>query len=123
MKTYLSVFPKDYEITNHWPRGRCKGCSQILKDYFSRGPKILFGQKTTREEIPWHVAIYELDNSLKCGGTLISATKILSAAHCFGESPEIGGKLISGYRYRYKAIAGNSKAGFQIGIVTSVSTQ
>ena len=118
MKTHVSAFPNDYVITNHNKRGRCKACSQILKNYSSdtngtsRINRILFGEKTTREEIPWHVGIHNFDNSLQCGGTLISATKILSAAHCFGQFPQIGEYLTSGYEYRYKAIVGNTKVDF-----------
>ena len=115
LKTNLSAFPNDYEITNHNKRGRCKDCYQILKNYSSdTSGKILFGEKTTREEIPWHVGIHNFDNSLQCGGTLISPSKILSAAHCFGQFPEIGDCLTSGYEYRYKAIVGNTKVDFQI---------
>ena len=84
-------------------------------------PYILYGEKTKRKEIPWHVGIYDSDNAYFCGGTLISASKILSAAHCFGENPEIGGTLIKRYiggkpikeyTFYYKAVVGSTKADF-----------
>ena len=114
----LSVLPRDYDITMHTSRGRCINCLQLLKKkniLTDRSGKIIFGDKTKREEIPWHVSIHYHDNSFRgCGGTLISPSKILSAAHCFGKNPEITTELFSGRTYTYNAIVGNTKVDFQI---------
>ena len=116
MKINLSVHPKDYEVTNHYKKGRCIGCPDFLDRYHSDSSgKILFGNKTRREEIPWHVSIHNSRNIFNgCGGTLISPSKILSAAHCFGKNPEISGQLTSGFAYKYHAIVGTTKVDFQI---------
>ena len=115
-KSILSVHPKDYEVTNHFKKGRCISCSDSLDRFHSDSSgKILFGDKTKREEIPWHVSIHYHDNSFRgCGGTLISPSKILSAAHCFGKNPQITTELLSGRTYTYNAIVGNTKVDFQI---------
>ena len=116
LKIKLSVHPKDYEVTNHYRKGRCIGCPDFLDRYHSDSSgKILFGNKTRREEIPWHVSIHNSRNIFHgCGGTLISPSKILSAAHCFGKNPETSGELMSGPTYKYNAIVGNTKVDFQI---------
>lgn len=115
LKINLSVHPKDYEVTNHYKKGRCIGCPDFLDRYHSDSSgKILFGNKTRREEIPWHVSIHVRNIFHGCGGTLISPSKILSAAHCFGKNPEITGQLTSGFAYKYHAIVGNTKVDFQI---------
>ena len=116
LKLNLSVHPKGYEVTNHYKKGYCIGCSGFLDRFHSNSSgKILFGDKTEREEIPWHVSIHDSRNIFNgCGGTLISPSKILSAAHCFGKNPEIWGQLSTGPEYKYKAIVGNTKVGFQI---------
>ena len=116
LKINLSVHPNDYEVTNHYKKGRCIGCSDYLDRFHSDSSgKILFGNKTKREEIPWHVSIHDSRNVFHgCGGTLISSSKILSAAHCFGKNPDIMGQLSTGLEYKYKAIVGNTKVDFQI---------
>ena len=112
----LSVLPREYEITKHTSRGRCINCLQLLKKRnipTDRSGKIIFGDKTKREEIPWHVGITTNLNSLFCGGTLISSSKILTAAHCFQGSSETRGELFQGDGYYWKAVVGNTKACFQ----------
>lgn len=47
---------------------------------------IIDGHPTEIGKVPWHTAIYENKNgeySQICGGTIISAKFVLSAAHCF----------------------------------------
>ncbi|SPP88078.1 putative serine protease 42 [Drosophila guanche] len=49
-------------------------------------PLIHFGQVVERGQLPWMVALYERvgnEYNFLCGGTLISASTVLSAAHCF----------------------------------------
>ena len=46
--------------------------------------KVLHGKNALPGEVPWNIEIYYHYNFYqRCGGTLISASKILSAAHCF----------------------------------------
>ncbi|KAJ9580604.1 hypothetical protein L9F63_024219 [Diploptera punctata] len=44
-------------------------------------PKIVNGQQATRGQFPYQAAVY-LDSSSFCGGSLISTTFVLTAAHC-----------------------------------------
>ncbi|KAJ9580605.1 hypothetical protein L9F63_024220 [Diploptera punctata] len=44
-------------------------------------PKIVNGQQATRGQFPYQAALY-LDGSSFCGGSLISTTWVLTAAHC-----------------------------------------
>lgn len=48
-------------------------------------PLILYGTNVTSSKYPWHVGLYYRvagELSYKCGGTLITANKVLTAAHC-----------------------------------------
>lgn len=44
---------------------------------------ITHGTKESYGDSPWHVAVYNKNKTLICGGTIISPYLILSAAHCF----------------------------------------
>ena len=50
-------------------------------------PYISGGRETNITYVPWHVAIYENQDNDQfkqiCGGTIISVTAVISAAHCF----------------------------------------
>lgn len=49
-------------------------------------PLLHFGSQVRRGQLPWMAALYERGpDGLRffCGGTLISASTVLSAAHCF----------------------------------------
>ena len=48
-------------------------------------PKVIFGSTAQPKQIPWQVQFINY-GELKCGGTLVTPNKIVSAAHCF--SPE-----------------------------------
>ncbi|XP_068902198.1 venom serine protease Bi-VSP-like [Tenebrio molitor] len=48
---------------------------------------IINGQDATLEDFPWQVALYRLkDKELLCGGSLLNARMILTAAHCITDS-------------------------------------
>ena len=87
--------------------------------------RILYGRRSKREEVPWHVGLYYNDNRynefLSCGGTLISSLKMVTAAHCFGSAAanalkrkrftknsgsykvDAGDYTINGYQYKFRA--------------------
>lgn len=49
-------------------------------------PLIFHGAEVARGQLPWMVALFEREENgvtFFCGGTLISASTVLSAAHCF----------------------------------------
>ena len=98
--------------------------SSVIEFNLKTCKRILYGRKSKREEVPWHVGLYYNDNRynefLSCGGTLISSLKIVTAAHCFGSSAanalkrkrsaknsgsykvNAGVYTINGYQYRFR---------------------
>ncbi|KAF5269370.1 hypothetical protein FQA39_LY08762 [Lamprigera yunnana] len=44
---------------------------------------VVGGTIAKENDYPWHVGIYNIDNSYLCGGSIISLKVIISAAHCF----------------------------------------
>ncbi|XP_045457190.1 modular serine protease-like [Melitaea cinxia] len=46
---------------------------------------VVGGDTAYKGELPWHVGIYKKTNSYEqiCGGSLVSTTTVISAAHCF----------------------------------------
>lgn len=63
--------------------GRCEPvCGEITFGV----PYISGGRVANISQVPWHVAIYEKQGNVYnqiCGGSIISQTAVLSAAHCF----------------------------------------
>ena len=45
-------------------------------------PKVIFGSTAKPKQIPWQIQFINY-GELKCGGTLVTPNKIVSAAHCF----------------------------------------
>ena len=75
-QTWIS---QDYEVSDHDQQGKCKNCMKTVEPW-----KVLHGKNALPGEVPWNIEIYYHYNFYqRCGGTLISASKILSAAHCF----------------------------------------
>ncbi|XP_026471619.1 modular serine protease-like [Ctenocephalides felis] len=71
-----------FDIANFYP------CVPICGLPIPKGvPYIVNGFVSKTGEFPWHAAIYWKENKLEqkqiCGGSIINAVTILSAAHCF----------------------------------------
>ncbi|XP_075219545.1 uncharacterized protein LOC142323596 [Lycorma delicatula] len=48
-------------------------------------PLITNGQNTSRGQWPWHIALYKIEGihlTYVCGGTLVTETAVITAAHC-----------------------------------------
>lgn len=62
--------------------------SECASAYPSNGPvvqsRIIGGVNAKFGEIPWHVAIF-VEDQYQCGGSIISARSILTAAHCLAK--------------------------------------
>lgn len=61
---------------------------------FGRNSSIVGGYQSTITQIPWHVNIYKRNISDQtfqpiCGGTILNAKMIISATHCFSNSPRV----------------------------------
>ena len=55
------------------------------------GSRIVGGEPTTIEKNPWQVALIVTQNdglTYLCGGSIVAQKWVLTAAHCFGESPD-----------------------------------
>lgn len=82
-QTWIS---QDYQVSDHDHQGKCKNCNRIHQTHIETVEpwKVVHGKNALPGEVPWNIEIYYRNNFYKgCGGTLISASKILSAAHCF----------------------------------------
>ena len=122
----IGIFQR-YQVSNHDNRGKCENCYEIglkranLRHAHRELARVVNGHKTKEGEVPWNVEIYHYNNKFKtCGATLISANKVLSAAHCFdAELRELGRNRYQDYieaairdnngnvfRYNYKVAAG-----------------
>ncbi|XP_053918312.1 LOW QUALITY PROTEIN: serine protease 55 [Cuculus canorus] len=58
----------------------------LVEDLENKLFRITAGRYAKTGEFPWHVSIQSNGNHI-CGGTIISALWILTAAHCFEEAP------------------------------------
>ncbi|EDW81665.2 uncharacterized protein Dwil_GK10899 [Drosophila willistoni] len=71
--------------------GTTTGSSTDLNNICGRegptiSPLIAFGRNLNDRQMPWMVALYQRESNsvgFLCGGTLISANTVVSAAHCF----------------------------------------
>merc|ERR1711936_709089 len=61
-------------------------CPPANVKYSNLQPRIIGGQGARSGDFPWQAALFVIDdwgNELfKCGGSLISVNKVLTAAHC-----------------------------------------
>ena len=105
-QTWIS---QDYEVSDHDDQGKCKNCNRI---YQTEPWRVVHGKNASPGEVPWNIEIYNRHNfyqGLLCGGTLISASKILSAAHCFHKELKQFRNRNTDYVnffYKYQAVAG-----------------
>ncbi|XP_026701293.1 serine protease 55 [Athene cunicularia] len=60
------------------------GLRPSYESFLKTGKRIAEGRYAWRGEFPWHVSIQSNGRHI-CGGTMISALWILTAAHCFAE--------------------------------------
>lgn len=66
-------FDDEFNINNNV---ECGGANTIFKN------RIIGGVDTSPHEYPWVAAIFDDDNEIYCGGSIISNQHILSAGHC-----------------------------------------
>jgi len=82
-------------VQGAWPRPRPR--PPTMADEWSVLPKISGGQNAAKHEFPFMVRVnvyYHNSNSYGiCGGTILSTTKILTAAHCVPDTNDDGNKL------------------------------
>ena len=50
--------------------------------------RIIGGRAAREAELPWQVSLFENNYNAGCGGTLVSSSKVISAAHCFHNVPD-----------------------------------
>lgn len=50
--------------------------------------KIIVGQNATRNQFPYQVAVHTSPSGGFCGGSVISTTCVLTAAHCIYQAPD-----------------------------------
>ena len=107
-----------YQVSDHDHQGKCKNCNRIHQTHIETVEpwKVVRGKNTLPGEVPWNVEIYDHHNVYQgCGGTLISASKILSAAHCFLKELKKSPNRNTDYvplLYKYQAVAGLTHRNF-----------
>ena len=57
--------------------------------YFMKNPDRIIGGQDAPEPIPWQVALHLIprNSRINCGATILDASTLLSAAHCFDNFP------------------------------------
>ena len=115
----IGVFQR-YQVSDHDNRGNCKNCDQIgrkraqMRRVDPHLSRVIHGRNVRQGEVPWNIEIYHHNNDFKtCGATLISPSKLLSAAHCFHKelrsyrsSDYVNAWNYWGSYFNYKAVAG-----------------
>ena len=115
-------FSQNYHVSDHDDQGKCKNCNNINRAKMEivdpNISRVVNGRNAAAGEVPWNIEIYSYHNYFKgCGATLISANKILSAAHCFHTELRRSPKRRTDYIeatyhnsqriiFKYKAVAG-----------------
>nr|XP_044251755.1 clotting factor B-like isoform X2 [Drosophila takahashii] len=84
---YVSYYTRFYEFSKNESLDRPPSSSSVCGRQGSIAPFVIGGKKFPLGRYPWLSAIFHKDSapvsgSYKCGGSLISASVVISSAHC-----------------------------------------
>ncbi|GAB0185292.1 serine protease 55 [Grus japonensis] len=82
--TEIREAPEFYYAEDYHQQYLKCGLRPSYESFLETGKKITAGRYAKAGEFPWHVSIQSNGKHI-CGGTMISALWILTAAHCFAE--------------------------------------
>ncbi|XP_072946386.1 elastase-1-like [Epargyreus clarus] len=105
---FLDGIVQGYKNTATYRQSAPQGCGRRKVEHTEL---IVRGEATKPGDWPWHVAIYKRNNAnIKyiCGGTLISKTAVLTAAHCVTiRGNPVAPELLSVILGKYNLIGGD----------------
>ncbi|CAK8697337.1 unnamed protein product [Clavelina lepadiformis] len=92
-------------ITSHAAMAKSCTLNSVIASYSRDLARIYCGFTATAEEWPWHALIYF--NGQICGGTLVAAQYVITAAHCL--QPTDGSMDGSGQNYVFLGVSDSSR--------------